>query len=72
MKEGVYIEILMFLALLYGLTIMWLRLKKYYYKFRNVKFFKDLYLLLILLKSNIPTSQEYFPTLFRENKLNRI
>ena len=46
--------------------------KKFYYKFRSVNFFKDLYLILIVLKSNIPTSQEYFPTLLRENNLNRI
>ena len=46
---------------------MWLEhhvVKKSYYKFRNVKFFKDLYLILILQKSKKST-------LFRENNLNR-
>ena len=36
-----------------------------------LNFFIDLYLILIIQKSNIPISQEYFTTLFRENNLNR-
>lgn len=61
----VYFETLMFLALVYILNIMWS-----HYKVRKVKFFRNLYLILILKKSNIPTSYKYFTTLFWGNDLN--